>query len=49
LEAFLKSKTPWAHLDIAGMDLVSAPKDLYTKGASGFGVLLLNKFLRNLC
>ena len=49
LEAFLKNKTPWAHLDIAGMDLVSAPKDLYTKGASGFGVLLLNKFLRNLC
>jgi len=49
LEAFLQNKTPWAHLDIAGMDLFSSPRDLYTKGASGFGVLLLNKFLRNLC
>lgn len=49
LEAFLPNKTPWAHLDIAGMDLFSKPKELYTKGASGFGVLLLNKFLRNLC
>lgn len=48
LEAFLKNKTPWAHLDIAGMDLFSKPKPLYGKGASGFGVLLLNKFLRNL-
>lgn len=48
LEAFLPNKTPWAHLDIAGMDLFSQPKSLYTKGASGFGVLLLNKFLRNL-
>ena len=48
LEAFLPNKTPWAHLDIAGMDMFSKPKSLYTKGASGFGVLLINKFLRNL-
>ncbi len=48
LEEFLPHKTPWAHLDIAGMDLFSQPKSLYTKGASGFGVLLINKFLRNL-
>lgn len=48
LEAFLKNKTPWAHLDIAGMDMFSKPKPLYTKGASGFGVRLINKFLRNL-
>lgn len=49
LEAFLQNKTPWAHLDIAAMDVFPKPKELYTKGASGFGVLLLNKFLRNLC
>jgi leucyl aminopeptidase len=48
LEEFLQNKTPWAHLDIAGVDLYSSPKPLYTKGASGFGVLLINKFLRNL-
>ena len=48
LEEFLLNKTPWAHIDIAGMDLFSAAKGLYPKGASGFGVLLLNKFLRNL-
>jgi len=48
LEAFMAEKTPWAHLDIAGMDTFSKQKPLYPKGASGFGVLLLNKFLRNL-
>lgn len=48
LEAFLQNKTAWAHLDIAGMDMFSKPKALYGKGASGFGVLLINKFLRNL-
>lgn len=49
LEAFLENKTSWAHLDIAAMDVFPKPKELYTRGASGFGVLLLNKFLRNLC
>lgn len=48
LEAFLKNKTPWAHLDIAGMDMCEKPKALYPKGASGFGVLLINRFLKNL-
>jgi len=48
LEEFLPKKTAWAHLDIAGMDLFSKPKTIYTKGASGFGVLLINKFLQNL-
>lgn len=48
LESFLLKKTSWAHLDIAGMDMFSKPKPLYSKGASGFGVLLINKFLKNL-
>lgn len=48
LESFLTEKTPWAHLDIAGMDMITAQKSVYTKGASGFGVLLINKFLQNL-
>ncbi len=39
--------TPWAHLDIAGM--AWAKKDLPTvpKGASGFGVRLLDRFVRD--
>ena len=48
LEEFVLNKTPWAHLDIAGMDMFNKPKALYTKGASGFGVKLLNKFLQNI-
>ena len=56
LESFILNNTSWAHLDIAGMDQVPQDKTLYKKpkkplypqGASGYGVLLLNKFLRNL-
>ena len=48
LENFVLNKTPWAHLDIAGMDKVEKAKPLYPAGASGFGVLLINKFLNNL-
>lgn len=48
LEAFLLNKTPWAHLDIGGMDKVEKAQALYPCGASGFGVKLLNKFLKNL-
>ena len=48
LEKFLPNKTPWAHLDIAGVDKVEKSKPMYPCGASGFGVMLLNKFLKNL-
>lgn len=57
LENFLLNKTPWAHLDIAGVDKVentrfdtieNTKKPMYPCGSSGFGVLLLNKFLHNL-
>ncbi len=48
LERFVNKNTPWAHLDIAGMDKVEKAKPLYPAGASGFGVRLLNQFLRNL-
>lgn len=55
LEEFLPGKTPWAHLDIAGMDNINKPRvyiekfaPRYPKGASGFGVMLINRFLRNL-
>ena len=49
---FLKEFTdyPWAHLDIAGMALVTEKIDTgpyQPLGASGFGVRLLTDFLRN--
>ena len=44
LERFV-NKTPWAHLDIAGMAWDKADKPLTGKGATGYGVRLLNAFL----
>lgn len=49
--AFLKEfvgKTPWAHLDIAGPSFTKDPKKYESKGATGFGVRLLLRFLENL-
>ena len=49
--AFLKTFTgdhPWAHLDIAGVDLEFKGTDYVPKGASGFGVRLLIDYLQNI-
>ena len=48
LQRFVKKETKWAHIDIAGMDLVEEPKPLYPKGASGYGVRLINQFINEL-
>ncbi len=47
--AFLQEFTsyPWAHLDIAGMELAEEASAYTPKGATGFGVRLLTHFLRN--
>lgn len=46
LRRFIEKKTRWAHIDIAGMDLSDGNNNvLYPKGASGFGVRLLNEFI----
>ncbi|HXV23547.1 MAG TPA: leucyl aminopeptidase [Alphaproteobacteria bacterium] len=45
---FLKrfvDKAPWAHLDIAGMAWSSKDRPLSAKGATGFGVRLLDRFV----
>lgn len=39
-------KTPWAHLDIAGVTLMDRQMPTAPKGASGFGVRLLDEFVR---
>ncbi len=47
LKRFVKDDTPWIHLDIAGV--ASTPKDtaMAPKGASGWGVLALNRLIAN--
>ncbi|HIM77407.1 MAG TPA: leucyl aminopeptidase [Rhodospirillales bacterium] len=38
-------KTPWAHLDIAGVTWTKSDKPLSPKGATAFGVRLLNRLV----
>ena len=45
LQRFIINKTPWAHLDIAGMAFSKKASNLNPKGATGFGVRLLNKLI----
>ena len=45
LQRFIINKTPWAHLDIAGMAFSKYAGALNPGGATGFGVRLLNKFV----
>lgn len=44
---FFVDSTPWAHLDIAGVDLQSAALPTVPKGLSGFGIRLLDRFVRD--
>ena len=45
LQRFIINKTPWAHLDIAGMAFSKMAGNLNPQGATGYGVRLLNKFV----
>ena len=47
LQRFILNKTPWAHLDIAGMAFSKYGGALNSGGATGFGVRLLNQFVEN--
>tara|TARA_B100000989_G_scaffold284077_1_gene250550 strand:- start:4760 stop:6217 length:1458 start_codon:yes stop_codon:yes gene_type:complete len=42
LQRFILNKTPWAHLDIAGMAFSKYGGALNSSGATGYGVRLLN-------
>ncbi|MBN2590106.1 MAG: leucyl aminopeptidase [Sedimentisphaerales bacterium] len=49
--AFLKQfvgESKWAHLDVAGVDLISGATDYASEGSTGFGVRLLVAFLKNM-
>jgi len=45
LQRFIDPGVKWAHLDIAGMVWASKPGAVWDKGATGFGVRLLDRFI----
>jgi len=45
LQRFILNKTPWAHLDIAGMAFAKYGGALNSGGATGYGVRLLNQLI----
>ena len=45
LQRFVIKKTPWAHLDIAGMAFSKYGGAINSSGATGYGVRLLNKLI----
>ena len=47
LQRYVLPHTKWVHIDIAGMDGSDGSKALYPKGASGFGVRLLNQWIKS--
>jgi leucyl aminopeptidase len=47
LQRFVLNKTPWAHLDIAGMAFSKYGGALNSCGATGYGVRLLNKLIED--
>jgi leucyl aminopeptidase len=47
LRRFIKDETPWIHLDIAGTALVKSDTVLAPKGATGWGVMALNRLIRD--
>lgn len=49
LKRFIEDGLDWAHLDIAGMTWTKIGTDVCPKGATGFGVRLLNQFLQDNC
>ena len=46
LQRFIRNKTPWAHLDIAGMAWTKKSTDVIPEGATGYGVKLLNRLVK---
>jgi len=47
LKRYIENDTPWAHLDIAGTVWSDKPGATWDKGATGFGVRLLDRFVRD--
>ena len=47
LHCFIKDGTPWIHLDIAGVALPPGETALAPKGATGWGVMALDRLVRD--
>ncbi len=47
IKRFIDNGTPWAHLDIAGTVWTDKPGATWDKGATGFGVRLIDRFVRD--
>lgn len=47
LQRFIRKDQPWIHLDIAGVALPPGGAELAPKGASGWGVMTLNRMIRD--
>ncbi|MEA3011004.1 MAG: leucyl aminopeptidase [Sphingomonadales bacterium] len=45
LQRFVETGVKWAHLDIAGMAWADKASHLFDKGATGYGVALLDRFI----
>ncbi len=45
LRRFIKEDTPWAHMDIAGVTLAKSDRPLAPKGATGWGVMTLDRLI----
>ncbi len=48
LKRFVKEGTPWVHLDIAGTALLQKDSTLAPKGATGWGVMTLDRLVRGM-
>lgn len=48
LQRFIKKGLPWAHLDVAGMCWSKKDSPLFAKGATGYGVRLLDQLVRDM-
>lgn len=49
IQRFVKEGVKWAHLDIAGMVWAAKPGVLHDKGATGYGVRLLDRYVESVC
>jgi len=47
LQRFVEDGIPWAHLDIAGMVWADKPGATWAKGATGYGVRLIDRYVRD--
>ena len=48
LKRFVRDGTPWCHIDIAGVASLSEASALAPKGATGWGVMTLDRLVRDL-